>query len=112
MLFDLGPGQSLEAAEAALAQRHLGAQRQPRALGQRTRRVGGALQVAGIDGVEPFIGQRTRQPPRLLAAGGIELDVDLALDARLRVPVGLAVAHGDDAGQRVVIQRSRRLFSV
>ena len=51
----------------------------------------------------------------LPAAGVVELDVELALDARVDVPGGFAVAHGDDAGgfhRRIVWSGSRRVPSL
>jgi hypothetical protein len=58
----------------------------------------GPAQVAGVDGVQRLVGQRLRQALRLPAAVGVERDVGVALDARVGVPVGFAMADGDDAG--------------
>ena len=112
LLLDLVPGQAFELAEGPLAQRGVGAQRQGEALGQRARRVGRALQVAGIDGVDVLACQRQRDAARLFTAGAVQPDVDLALDARGHVPRGFAVAHGDDARDALVQRVTSRRFKV
>ena len=58
----------------------------------------GAAQVAGIDGGDGFGGQGLADPLGLPAAGVVQADVGLALDAGIDVPGGFAMAHGDDAG--------------
>src|SRR5690606_3812023 len=56
------------------------------------------LQVAGVDGGDRFVGQRLCQPRRLPLAVGVEGDIGVALDARVAVPGGFTMAHGQDAG--------------
>ena len=59
---------------------------------------GGALQVAAVDVVDRAVGQRLGQQPRLLAAGIVQGDVGMALDAPRGVPVGFAMANDQQAG--------------
>jgi hypothetical protein len=59
----------------------------------------GAQQVAGVDHVDGLArGERAGQALGLPAPGVVQRNVELALDARVHVPGGLAVADGDDAG--------------
>src|SRR5258706_15455499 len=69
------------------------------ALGNRLRGFGGAAQVARHEDVEGLRGQARRDRARLRAALGGEVAIPLALDSRLDIPLGLPVAHHDDAGQ-------------
>jgi len=57
-----------------------------------------AHQVAAVDGVEVMVRGVERHRQRLGAAGLVERDVGLALDALVDVPVGFAVADEADAG--------------
>ena len=58
----------------------------------------GAAQVAAIDGANTAVGQRLTRPLRLPAAAFVQINVQMALQARLRIPCGFAVAHGGDLG--------------
>ena len=112
-LLDLGKSEAFEAAEATLAQTGLGAQMQARTAGHHARSLAGAGQIAGVDRVQALAGQGLRQPLRLPAAGLVQFDVELALDAGGHVPRGLAVANGDDARRLVGgTHPSNRRFSV
>jgi hypothetical protein len=66
--------------------------------GDRGGGLGSTLQVTAVDGGDVLVGERRRELRRLPAAVGIERDVELALDALLDVPVGLAVADDDETG--------------
>ncbi len=57
---------------------------------------GGALQIAGVDGVELLSGESFRESLRLLASRFIERDVALTLKALGEIPVGLSVADEED----------------
>ena len=64
-------------------------------------RVARTLQVARVDGVQGFVGQGLGQTRGLLPAALVQRDVGVALDARGHVPVGLAMADGQHAGDGV-----------
>ncbi len=108
-LLDLREGQSLEDAETALAQCRVGANGQPNAGAQHVCGIESAMQIARIDGVERVTGQRQRQAPGLPAAGVVQADVALALDARVDVPGRLAVADGENARGAFGHPSNRRL---
>jgi hypothetical protein len=96
--FDLGEGAPFQLAKAALAQAWLGHQGRARGIGHGLAGGMGALQVAGVDDAGRLTCQGACQLARLPLAGAVERDVQVALDARVHVPGGLAVAHGNDAG--------------
>ena len=96
--FDFGEGASFQLAKAALAQAWLGHQGRARGIGHSPAGGMGALQVAGVDDAGRLTRQGARQLARLPLAGAVERNVQVALDARVHVPGGLAVAHGNDAG--------------
>ena len=121
--FDLGVGAALEAAEAAFAQARVGDQWRASPQGQRLRGGPGALQVAAVDGGQRLVGlgfglgfgNTLGQPFGLPAAGLVQRNVELALDARLGIPGRLAVAQDEQARGVEHARRyscSRRWFSV
>ena len=99
---DLGPGVAFEGTEAALAQARLELQRQTGARADGLRGFAGARQVAGVEVAETVLRQGLGDALGLPAALGVERNVELALNAGVDVPRGLAVAHRHDArGLRV-----------
>src|SRR5205814_10243778 len=92
---DFLPGVAFELAEVPLAQADLGDDLAAGAVGHGPRGVVGAQQVARVDGRDALFGHGLAEPPCLPAAGVVERDVELALDARVDVPRGLALADGD-----------------
>ena len=97
-LVDLVEGLALEETEAALAQALLGHHRDAGDLGNGLRRLVGTAQVTGVDRADLLACQGFADAAGLPTAGVVQADVELALDASIQVPGGLAVAHGDDAG--------------
>jgi hypothetical protein len=98
---DLVVSQTLKIAKAAFAQTRLQAQigwRNSAVLRDGKRGVMGAAQVAAIDGGNAAVGQRLTRPLRLPAATLVQIDIQMALQARLRIPSSFAVAHGGDLG--------------
>src|ERR1044072_537623 len=94
---DLVAVMPLERAIGALAQTLAQLQRQAEHLGNRLRGLLRALQVAGINRIEPrallrFIRDAARKALRLLEPGRRKRNVDVTLNALDAVPVGLAVA--------------------
>src|SRR5215208_3849795 len=96
-LVDLGEGLALEQAEAALAQPFFGHDGRAGDFGYRLRRLVRATEIAGIDGADRLAGQRFADAARLPSAGLIQADVQLALDARVDVPGGFAMAYRNDS---------------
>ena len=92
-------GQPLELAVVALAQTGLGLHRQPQQLGRRRGSIVGTLQIAAVKGRKVIARPGLGPPPGPAeAAGGIERDVDLPLNAALRIPVSFAVANDAHSG--------------
>ena len=100
-VFYLGPCFALEMAKVALAQAHVrphgpcarcvpSLQRMGDGLGG----VEGAAQIAAVNGGNVFVCQRLRSALGLPAAGVIEVDVELPLNAGVDIPSGFAVANG------------------
>ena len=96
---DLHKGAALEVAKGPLAQTGVCHHRQALGLSDGLRGVPGARQVAGVNGLQRLaLGQAAREPLRLCAAGVVEADVELALDAGVHIPGGFTVADGENAG--------------
>jgi len=91
-------GEALEDAEVPFAQLRQDFDFEAAPLGEHVGGVACAQQVAAVDGVEVVVRGVERHRQRLGAAGLVERDVDLALDAFFDVPVGFAVADEADAG--------------
>jgi hypothetical protein len=112
---DLLVGVAFEGAEATFAQGGVGVHRQTRGGRDGLRRLVGPQQVAGVDRLHALFGHGRGETFGLPAAGVVEGDVELALDAGVDVPGGLAVADRQDAGDFVhrcggaARQSSRRL---
>src|SRR5690606_19393629 len=108
---DLLGTQPLADAEVLLAQVDGGAHRQAELLRRRRGGLLRAQQVAAGDVVDGLAGQAQAEPARLLVAGVVEGNVDVALEAQLAVPVGLAVADEDEVGGHgtaCIVHRPRR----
>ena len=58
----------------------------------------GALQITAVNGAGRLVRQGVRQLARLPLAGGVQGNVQAALNACVAVPGRFAVAHGGDAG--------------
>ncbi|MCY1546127.1 hypothetical protein D9M68_821050 [compost metagenome] len=110
-LLQLAPGVAFETTKAPFAQAHVRRHGLVARAGDRLRGLQGAQQVAGVAGGDRFVAQGVGQLGRLLATVIVEFDVGVALDARVAVPGGLTVAHGQDAGdlQRVSLKAGGRL---
>jgi hypothetical protein len=64
------------------------------------RRTPGTAEVAAIHGGKRMAAQAVGKRPRLGFASGVEVNVDLALDAFLGIPVRLAVTNQAESGGR------------
>jgi 3-oxoacyl-[acyl-carrier protein] reductase len=93
---ELGACASLPGADVDLAEPLVGDDVEPEGGRDDLRSLGGAAQVARVDGHDPFPAQRVRETTRLGPARVVEQLVGVSLEAELAVPVGLAVAGEED----------------
>jgi hypothetical protein len=91
--FYLRKTQAFQLAEAAFAQTRLQADGQTQALRQRGQGGLRTLAVAAVQVLDAFISQGQGQLPSLPMACGVKFDVPMALQALLRIPCGLPMAH-------------------
>ncbi|GAA1487399.1 hypothetical protein GCM10009626_01450 [Brachybacterium sacelli] len=105
---DLFAAQALPAAEAALEERLVGGDVQPRGVADDRRGVTGPLQRGGDEEVRRVLGDRGGEHGGLPGAGLVQRDVDLPLQASLAVVVRLPVAHEDETGAHVATRGVRR----
>src|SRR6185369_2522524 len=101
-------GHPLADSEVALAKPSVQDDRLAAALGDRPRGFGGAAQVARHQDVKTLGGQARGERARLREPLFGEVAVALPLDARLHVPLGLPMAHDDDAGHRLGFAPAQR----
>ena len=97
-LFTFGRRDALEDAVMPLAQLRQLMDLRTFALRQRLRRLHRALQITAEDGAETDMRGVVGHRQCLRPTGGVERDIQMALDAFLNIPVGLAVADETDAG--------------
>src|SRR5699024_8352096 len=95
---DLLALQPLPAAEAALEEGHVGGDLHIGAAADEAGGLAGALERGGDDDVRRIGGDGRGERFGLADAGGVQRDVDLALQAALPVVVRLTVPHEDQAG--------------
>ena len=96
--FNVGKGAAFKNAKAALAQPRRQVQRGCGALGHGLGGGQGALQITAVNGAGWLVRQGVCQLARLPLAGGVQSNVQAALNACVAVPGRFAVAHGGDAG--------------
>ena len=90
---DVGVQQAFEGAIAALAQQGVYLHGQVFHVSDGLRRLPRALQIAGDDGGQRLVRQRLPQGGRLRQARRVQGDVDMALQAAVRIPGRFAMAY-------------------
>ncbi len=93
---DLVGPHALDQSEVLLAQLHRTDDVESELLRRRRCRLLRSQEVAADEVLDRFAREPQAQPACLLVAGVVEGNVDVALEAQLAIPVGLAVADQDE----------------
>src|SRR5690606_12385463 len=99
---DLGVGETLPLAAAALPEVLVDRHVEAGDAGEGQRGVVGPFEIGGHDEGGPQRGEQGGGPGRLGHAGLVERDVGVALETVLHVPAGLPVAEADDASAQLL----------
>src|SRR5215470_7365486 len=94
----LSAGVALKDAQIALPQAHVGMHCSPAVIGDRLRRLQSAAKIAAIQAGEALTCKAVGEEHGLTQSLLVERAVQVALDAALGVPRGLAMTHHDEFG--------------